>query len=74
MEGGMGSLGNLSPQVKKSLKTMTSFASGAGTCSPEGGRASPTGKNLASSYSLIRSVVTFDSPNTKAGDKIYSSK
>jgi hypothetical protein len=28
---------------------------------------SPTGKNPACSYSLIRAAITLDSPNTKAG-------
>jgi hypothetical protein len=47
--------------------TMTSSASGAGTYSSRGARPSPAGKNPAASYSLIKLVVTLDSPKTKDG-------
>jgi hypothetical protein len=59
--------GNLRPQMKKSLKTTISSASGEGVSSSKGGRPSPIWKNPALSYSLIISAVIFDLPNTKAG-------
>jgi hypothetical protein len=67
--GRMGSQGNLSTQVKKSRNTTTSPVSGVGTCSSNGACPLPAGKNPAASYSLIKLVVTLDSPKTKGGGR-----
>jgi hypothetical protein len=65
--GKRGLQGNLSPQVKKSRKTTISSDAGVGIFSSRGARPSPAGKKPAVSYSLIRFVVTLDSPKTKEG-------
>jgi hypothetical protein len=71
----MGSHGNLSPHVKKSRNTTTLLASRVGTCSSEGGCASPMGKNPAASYLLIRSAVTLIPQTQRLEHKIlYSSR